>query len=174
MWSEINFYYSLLTRHGWIDGWIKTGWDKIFARGIQIGPDEWTNQGITVNLPLASVNCHSAHADAPSYYSTLRIGFENVHILRDNRLEQLHRRWNAYSSSIPQAMQIDSSIRPMLCRCLFNGRCPVMSPTNLDQSWPILTNLVSRLDRTESFHFSSITKMNEEPVTCLMRCLPFL
>jgi hypothetical protein len=68
-------------------------------------------------------------ADAPSYSSTLRIGFENVRTLRDIRLGQLHRRWNAASSSIPKAMQIGSSIRPMLCRCLFNGQCPLMSPT---------------------------------------------
>jgi hypothetical protein len=66
-----------------------------------------------------------------------KIGFENMRILRDIRLGQYHRRWNADSSFIPQAMQIGSSIRPMLCRCLFNGQCPVMSPTkilNLDLS----------------------------------------
>jgi hypothetical protein len=36
------------------------------------------NQRVTVNLPLASANCSSADADAPSYSSTPRIGFENV------------------------------------------------------------------------------------------------
>jgi hypothetical protein len=70
-----------------------------------------------------------------SYSSTISIGFENVRILWDNRLRQLHRRWNADSSSIPQAMQIGSSIKPMLFRCLFNREYPSMSPTimlNLD------------------------------------------
>jgi hypothetical protein len=84
-----------------------------------------------------SAICQRAHA--PSNASTPRIGFENVHILKDIRLEQSHRRWNADSSSIPQAIQIGSSIRPMLCRCLFNGQCPVMSPTkilNLDLCSP--------------------------------------
>jgi hypothetical protein len=84
-----------------------------------------------VNLILASTNRSSADADAPSYSSTLRIGFENKRIFRNIRLGQLHRRWNADSSSIPQAMQIGSSIRPVLCRCLFNGQCPVMSPTKI-------------------------------------------
>jgi hypothetical protein len=28
-------------------------------------------------------------------------------------------------------MQIGSSIRPILCRCLFNGQCPVMNPTKI-------------------------------------------
>jgi hypothetical protein len=103
------------------------------------------NQGVTVNLPLASANGSSADVDAPhilqrpSYSSTLRTGFEteNLRTLRDIRLGQLHRRWNADSSFIPQAMQIGSSIRPMLCRCLFNGQCSVTSPTkvlNLDLS----------------------------------------
>jgi hypothetical protein len=84
-----------------------------------------------MNLPLASANRISADADAPSYSSTLKIGFENKRIPWDIRLWKLHRRWNAYSSSIPQAMQIGSSIRPMLCRCLFNGQCPLMSPTKI-------------------------------------------
>jgi hypothetical protein len=44
----------------------------------------------------------------PSYSSTLRIGFENVRILRDIRFGQLHRSWNADSSSIVQAMLIGS------------------------------------------------------------------
>jgi hypothetical protein len=44
-----------------------------------------------VNLPLASANSSSADADAPSYSSTPRIGFENVRILRDIRLGQSHR-----------------------------------------------------------------------------------
>jgi hypothetical protein len=60
----------------------------------------------------------------------IRIGFENVRILKDIRLGQLHRRCNANSSSIPQAMQI-GSIRPMLCRYLFNGQCLVMIPTKI-------------------------------------------
>jgi hypothetical protein len=48
--------------------------------------------GVTVNLPLASANHSNTNADAPSYSSTLRIGFENVCILRGIRLGQLHRR----------------------------------------------------------------------------------
>jgi hypothetical protein len=41
------------------------------------------NQGVTVNLPLASANRSNADADAPSYPSTSRISFENVRILGD-------------------------------------------------------------------------------------------
>jgi hypothetical protein len=48
--------------------------------------EEITNQGVTVNLPLASANCSSADADALSYSSTLRIGLEKKRILRDIRL----------------------------------------------------------------------------------------
>jgi hypothetical protein len=88
--------------------------------------DKWTNQRVTVNLPLASANRSSADAE-----STLRIGFENVRILRDTKLGQLYRRWHADSSSIPQATQIGSSETPMLYRCLFNRQCPVMSPTKI-------------------------------------------
>jgi hypothetical protein len=78
-----------------------------------------------VNLPLASANRSSADAaDAPTYFSTPRIGFENLCILRVIRLGQSHRKWNADSSSIPQANQIGSSIRPKLCRCLFDGQSP--------------------------------------------------
>jgi hypothetical protein len=65
------------------------------------------------------------------YSLTPRFGFNNVRILRDIRLGQSHRRWNADSSSIPQAMLIGSSIIPILCRCMFNGQCPVMSPTKI-------------------------------------------
>jgi hypothetical protein len=64
-----------------------------------------------VNLPLASSNRSSADAYI--------------------RLGQSHRRLNADSSSILQAMQIGSSIRPILGRCLFNGQCPIMSPTKI-------------------------------------------
>jgi hypothetical protein len=69
-----------------MDGWTKSGRDKISARGPQIGPNvhhtyENVNQGVTVNLPLASANRSSADAGAPSYSSTPRIGFENVRIL---------------------------------------------------------------------------------------------
>jgi hypothetical protein len=66
-----------------------------------------------VNLPLASANRSSADADAHTYSSKLRIGFENKRILRDIRLGQLHRRCIADSSSIPQAMQIGSTMKPM-------------------------------------------------------------
>jgi hypothetical protein len=67
-----------------------------------------------VNLPLASVNRSSADAEAPSYSSTPRIGFENLRILRDIRLWQSHRIRNADSSSIPQAIQIGLSIYPTI------------------------------------------------------------
>jgi hypothetical protein len=80
-----------------------------------------------VNLPLARVIRSSADADTPSHSSTLKIGFENVRIFRDIRLGQLHE----MPSSIPQAMQIGSTMRPMLCRRLFNGRCRVMCPTKI-------------------------------------------
>jgi hypothetical protein len=77
------------------------------------------------------MNRSSADADASSYSSTAKIVFKNVHILRYIRLGQSHSRWNADSSYITQALQIGSSIRPMLCRCWFNGQCAVMSPTNI-------------------------------------------
>jgi hypothetical protein len=35
---------------------------------------------------------------------------------------------------IPQVMQIGSSIRLMLCRGLFNGQCPVVSPSKIHNS----------------------------------------
>jgi hypothetical protein len=50
------------------------------------------NQGVTVSLPLASANRRSGDAGAPSYSSILRIDIENVRILRDIRLGQLHKR----------------------------------------------------------------------------------
>jgi hypothetical protein len=50
------------------------------------------NQGVIANLPFASEKRSSADTGAPSYSLTPRIGFENVHIPRDIRLGQSHRR----------------------------------------------------------------------------------
>jgi hypothetical protein len=90
-----------------VDGWIKSGRDKLSARRPQIRPNvhhtdqklkdqnetnrqtdrisqykkkkcsyKWTNQEVTVILPLASVNRSSVDAGAPSYSSTqdIRLG----------------------------------------------------------------------------------------------------
>jgi hypothetical protein len=153
----VSFYFYIL--------------EKKFLRVIQF---YWTNQGITVNLPLASANRSSADAD----------GLEIVRILGDIRLGQLYRRWwNADSSSIPQAMQIDSSIRPMLCRCLLNGQCPVMSPIkilNLDLGSlskhlvkPELGFFSHLIDCRQAWHLKVLTE-DKAPVPQKQNLIPLL
>jgi hypothetical protein len=84
-----------------------------------------------MNLPLASANCSSADTDAlhilqrPESVSKL-CAFLEISDLGSRIEDEM-----PTSSSIPQAMQIGLSMRPMLCRCLFNRQCPVMSPTKI-------------------------------------------
>jgi hypothetical protein len=85
--------------------------------------------------------CHSlaqiiaVQMQVPFLSSTPRIDFENMSILRAIKLGQLLKKWNAESFTIPQVIQIGSSIRFMLCRCLCKGQCPVMSPTKILIVW---------------------------------------
>jgi hypothetical protein len=62
----------------------------------------------------------------------LRIGFENMRVLKDiSDLGNYIKKIYVDSYSIPQAIQIDLSLRQILCSCLFKGECPVMSPTTI-------------------------------------------
>jgi hypothetical protein len=86
------------------------------------------NERIKKSQWILPVRIAAVHTQTPPHILQRS---ESVSKIRDIRLGQLYKRWNADSSSILQAMPIGSSIRPMLCRCLFNGQCPVMSPTKI-------------------------------------------
>jgi hypothetical protein len=77
---------------------------------------------------LASANRCTTNADALSNSSTPRIGYKNVRILRVIRLGQPHRRWNADSFSMPQVMQIGSSIRLGFFSHILDWRLVVSRP----------------------------------------------
>jgi hypothetical protein len=114
-----------------------------------------------VNLPHASTNISNADAGVPSCSSTPRIGFKNLRILRDIALGQLHKKIYVEPSTIQQAMQIGSSIRPIADACLkdnvqlwvppkFSIKIRAASVSTSSSTWVGFFQQHSRL-RTSSF-----------------------